>query len=78
MKRVLRALVIIVILATAIVTVGYVINFRALTTETSSVPSPTPTPATTLTNNVTVSGLIISHGLTIPPTEVPVHKHRNP
>jgi hypothetical protein len=70
MKKVLRALAIIVILATAIVALGYFINFRALTTVTSSVPSPKPTPAKTLTNNVTVSGLIISHGLTIPPTEV--------
>ena len=70
MKKVLRALTIVVILATAIVAMVYVINFRALTTQTSSLFSPTPTPTTTPTNNVTVSGLIISHGLTIPPTEV--------
>jgi hypothetical protein len=70
MKKALRSLATIVILATAVIAVGYIINFRALTTQTSSVPSPTPTSATTPTNNVTVSGLIISHGLTIPPTEV--------
>ena len=72
MKIAPKALVIIVISATSTVAFGYVINSRALTTQTSSAPStsPIPTPAATPTNNVTVSGLIISHGLTIPPTEV--------
>ena len=73
MNKALKALAIIIILAIAIVAVSCVINFKALTTEPSSIssPKPTSTPATTpRTNNVTVSGLIISHGLTIPPTEV--------
>lgn len=62
------------LLTIVVVAIGYVIdNFNALETEQPSVPSissspePTPTPTT---NNVTVSGLIFSHGLTIPPTEV--------
>jgi hypothetical protein len=71
MNKTLKILVII-ILAISIVTVSYVIYFN-LTTEPSSTLSPkataTPTPTPT-TNNVTVSGLIVSHGLTIPPTEV--------
>ena len=72
MKRTSKVLAVIVI-AIAVVAMGYVINFEALPTEPPAIPStkPTPTPTTTpITNNVTVSGLIISHGLTIPPTEV--------
>ena len=39
--------------------------------QSNSSPKPTPTPsATPQTGNVTVSGLITVHGLTIPPTEV--------
>lgn len=73
MNRTLKTLAIIVILAIAIISVGYVINFRVLTSEPTSNPSPKPTATplqTPVANNVTVSGLIISHGLTIPPTEV--------
>jgi hypothetical protein len=73
MKKALKALALIIILAIAVVAVSYVINFKALTTTLPSISSskPTPTPATTpITNNVTLSGSIISHGLTIPPTEV--------
>jgi len=73
MQRKSKALATVIILAIAMVAIGNVINFKFLTTESHSNPSPkpTPTPTTTpVTNNVTVSGLIISHGLTIPPTEV--------
>jgi hypothetical protein len=73
MKKALKALALIIILAIAVVAVSYVINFKALTTTLPSISSskPTPTPATTpITNNVTLSGSIINHGLTIPPTEV--------
>jgi hypothetical protein len=70
MNKAPKALAITVILAIAVVALSYVINFKALTTEPTSISSPKPTPTTPRTNNVTVSGLIISHGLTIPPTEV--------
>ena len=73
MNKALKVLAVIIILSIAVVAMSYVINFKALTTEPPSISSPklTPTPATTpITNNVTLSGSIISHGLTIPPTEV--------
>ena len=73
MNKAPKALAITIILAIAVITVSCIINFKALTTEPPSIssPKPTPTPATSpRTDNVTVSGLIISLGLTIPPTEV--------
>lgn len=61
-------------MAIAIVALGYIIHLYVLKTEPpSAISSPVLTPAPTTTPiayNVTVSGLIISHGLTIPPTEV--------
>jgi TRAP-type C4-dicarboxylate transport system permease small subunit len=63
----------IIVLVIAIVAVIYVINFRVLTNTPVFASSPTPTATPTqipTADNVTLSGLIISYGLTIPPTEV--------
>ncbi len=73
MNRTQKTLVIVIVLAIVIVAMGFVINLRAFTTHPSSVSSSqlTPTPTSTpQTNNITVSGSIIVHGLPIPPTEV--------
>jgi hypothetical protein len=72
MNRVLKALAVI-ILTIALIGVGYAINFGVLTTTPPSTPSPNPTATPTpepVTVNVTVQGLVICHGLTIPPTEI--------
>ena len=73
MTRTRKVLVFLIILVIAIVAVGFVISFAALIDQPQSISSPKPTPISTPTSktgNVTVSGLIIVHGLTIPPTEV--------
>ncbi len=59
----------IIISAIVIATIGFTVEFRPIPTQTpaTSLIKTTPTP---ITSNVTVSGLIISHGLTVPPTEV--------
>ena len=59
----------IIISAIVIAIIGFTIEFSATPIETQSISSIKTTP-TPITNNVTVSGLIVSHGLTIPPTEV--------
>jgi hypothetical protein len=72
MNRALKALGVIA-LTIAVIAVGYAIGFRVLTTTPPSAHSPNPTAAPTpepVTVNVTVSGFVICHGLTIPPTEV--------
>jgi hypothetical protein len=73
MNKTQKALATVIVLAIVLATVGFVISLRAFTTTPSSVSSskPTPTPTSTpQTDNVTVSGSIIVHGLPIPPTEV--------
>ncbi len=60
----------IIISAIVIATIGFTVEFSVIPTETQSISSLITTPTKPITNNVTVSGLIISHGLTVPPTEV--------
>jgi len=59
----------VIISAIVIAIIGFTVEFMPIPTETpaTSLTKTTPTP---ITSNVTVSGLIISHGLTVPPTEV--------
>jgi hypothetical protein len=73
MNKTQKTLATVIILAIVLAAVGFVINLGDVKTQLSSVSSqnPTPTPAINpQTNNVTVSGYIIVHGLPIPPTEV--------
>jgi hypothetical protein len=56
-----------------IVAVGFFIGFASFIGQPQPISSLKPTPISTQkpeTGNVTVSGLIIIQGLTIPPTEV--------
>jgi len=56
-----------------VIAIGLVLTCLVLLGQPQSFSSPKPilTPtATPITGNITVSGLIIVHGLTIPPTEV--------
>jgi hypothetical protein len=72
MRRTSKILAV-MLMAIAIVALGYITHLYVLKTEPpSAISSPlTPTPTTTpIVYNVTVSGLIIIHGLTTPPTEV--------
>ena len=72
MNNALKALAVIA-LTVALIGVGYALSFRVSTTIPPSTPSPNPTPILTpkpVTVNVTVHGLVICHGLTIPPTEI--------
>jgi hypothetical protein len=64
-----KALAILFTLAIIIAIIGFTVRFGAKSTEEppNSSPKTTPTP---ITNNVTVTGLITSYGLTVPPTEV--------
>jgi|WetSurMetagenome_2_1015567.scaffolds.fasta_scaffold223339_2 hypothetical protein len=65
-ESLLLTVIMIGMLALAIV-IGVFFYSRGINSNSSSTPTPTPTPKT---GNVTVSGLVIVHGLTIPPTEV--------
>ena len=72
MKNTLKALSILTISAVAIFAVGYLFSLEAsIQPQTIASPKATSTvDSAPYPDDVTVTGLIVSHGLTIPPTEV--------
>ena len=73
MNKTQKILATVIVLAIVIAAMGFVVDLKPFTTHpffvSSSKSTSTPT-STPQTDNVTVSGSIIVHGLPIPPTEV--------